>query len=1001
MYDVALGNPDMQAALASANAQGLSPFLNAYYSAQFGSTPTDAIAQTVADNLGLSGTSLSVAESYITAQLNAASPDSRGATIATLLDQFAGLTGDAVFGPASQAWNALISDAVTYGQSSAAASNVPLQSLPGISLNAPYTLTTGTDHIVAAYNNAVIDGFAQGVGLANSGVAPTFTTGDTISGGTTTGATFNLTDTETGGIWNPTAVPQASVTGIPNLNLYSGEAVVFAPVNSTMGFSGLANVHITSVSGVSQVDEVVVGPNTAVTINDQAAAGLGLAIYGGYGMVVQGGSTVTVNEVNGSGYGNSQHAILINGGVGTTQVTVTQTESSPNGFLQGVTINDSSNTIHSITVSGLDNVSWTAPVNYGGSSGYGYGSYYGTKQFNSGDLKINNAGALTQLSISNMVNGAYATVTGATVLANLTVENVSGNAFIYLYNDLASVSALDLTLQGINGAVNLYDEFSVYATLNVSVAGNATLDYTVASALLTDNLQTLNVSGSGVLDFTQSLQTPANLAHVNVQGSAGLTADLSDAGNGSTVINASQSSGAVTVWLDGSQQQVFLGGTGTTIVNLDGNASQSITAGPGTSNEVVLNFALSSTPLTPQTESAVKGFDILGVTSSVGAGSQTIDVAAFSGDAFQTLDVQGGALSGTLTFSGVAAGTTLQVDAGDSQALVVQTLDTQGPTDSLSVALGQPGSTGNATTAAITLEDGLLQGIGSVSLSAPGTAGSTQTLTQFTDLALGSLTLSGSQSVLISTLTDHAAALTIADQASGSFNIQSLNDADLATLTLSGNLALTLSGDAVSSGITVNASQDTGPVTLNLTSGAAAGATDQITLGNGNNTVIDPSTSGTVSIAAGNGSNQIVLSGSGIQGAVSLASHAATAVDQISLGAVGYSGNQAQVMVTGFSAGTDQVHFLGDPLAGATVASISQSAASTYATAHGLDLTQLSTWVNGALAAGGLDLASHGVASFQFGGNTYLVEQAGATGTSFSSADTLVGFTGLLTFTHL
>ncbi|MDE3009245.1 MAG: hypothetical protein KGI14_09520, partial [Acidobacteriota bacterium] len=350
----------------------------------------------------------------------------------------------------------------------------------------------------------------------------------------------------------------------------------------------------------------------------------------------------------------------------------------------------------------------------------------------------------------------------------------------------------------------------------------------------------LNVSGSGVLTFSQSLQTPANLAHVSVQGAAGLTADLSAAGSGSTAIDASQSSGAVTLWLDGTQQQVFLGGSGATTVYLDGNASQSITAGSASSNEAVLNFALGATQLTAQTESLVKGFDVLGVTSALGTGNLAVDVAAFSGDPIHTLDVQGGAASGSLTFSGVAAGSTLQVDAGDPQALIVQTSDLQGPSDSFNVTLGQTGASGNATTTALTLQDGLLQGLGSVILTAPGTAGSIQTVSAFTDLALSNLTLSGTQSVLVSTLADHAAALTITDQTTGSA-IGNLTDPNLATLTLSGNLALTLTGDAVSSGVTVNASPDSGPVTLTLTAGAAANATDQFTLGNGNNRVTDPS----------------------------------------------------------------------------------------------------------------------------------------------------------------
>ncbi|MDE1990085.1 MAG: hypothetical protein KGI82_06400, partial [Betaproteobacteria bacterium] len=463
LYDVALDNGAMQSVLTSVNTQGLDPFLNTFYSDHLASLSTATIAQAMAQNLGLTGSGLTAAETFITDQLNAAAPDSRGATVAAVLDLFAGLTGNATFGPAAQAWDTLVGDAVAYSQSTASVSNVALSSLTGLSLNPPVTLTTGVDHIVASANNTVIDGYGQGLGTASSGIAATFTAGDTISGGTTTGATFNLTDTETGGIWNPTAVSQASVSNIPTVNLYSGEVVVFAPTNSVMGYTGLSDVHITSVSGAYHFDEVVVGPGTAVNVTDQAGAGLGAAPYGAYGMVVQGGSVVTVTEANGSGYGNAQHAILISGGTGTTQVTVTQTEDQPRGYQQGVTIDDNNGTIRSITVNGLDNNSWTSVVNYGpsgGYGGYGYGGY-AVKQFNGGDLKINHATALTQLTVGNMVNGAYATVSGANALTSLSVDNVTGTAAINLYNTLTQPMALSLSLQGINGVVDLFDEASV------------------------------------------------------------------------------------------------------------------------------------------------------------------------------------------------------------------------------------------------------------------------------------------------------------------------------------------------------------------------------------------------------------------------------------------------------------------------------------------------------------------------------------------------------------
>lgn len=64
-------------------------------------------------------------------------------------------------------------------------------------------------------------------------------------------------------------------------------------------------------------------------------------------------------------------------------------------------------------------------------------------------------------------------------------------------------------------------------------------------------------------------------------------------------------------------------------------------------------------------------------------------------------------------------------------------------------------------------------------------------------------------------------------------------------------------------------------------------------------------------------------------------------------------------------------------------------------TAAGDDATQLAGWVAAALDTAGGDLAQHGIAWFQFGGNTYLLEQANTGGSAYASGDTLIELTGM------
>ena len=1029
LYDLALDSATLQTVIADVTAQGLAPFLDATYTNQFGSMSSAAVAQTMATNLGLTGSALTEAETYVTAVLDATALNARGEAVESMLNQFGSLTGDAVFGSAATAWSALVAQSVSYGESAASTSNISLQQLAGLPAANTYTLTTGVDHIVVSGNNAIIDGTClAGNGTPLPGVQATFNAGDTISGTGFTGNTLNLTDAASGGYWNPSAVPGATVAGIQNLNLTSDEAVVFAPLASSMGFSGLAGVTVNSVSG-GFYDDIIVGPSTAVTVNDQSRAGLGSTPYGAYSMVVSGGSTVAITEANGNGYGNSQHTLLVSGGSGTSAVSVTQTETSP-GHLQGVVINDNNGTIQTVSVNGLDAVTWTAVVNYGlgTGSGYGYGYGYGSvvKQFYGGDLKINNAGALRHLTLDNLANGAYATLLGVSSLTDLTLENVTGGASVNLYDLNGQAVALNLNLSAINGVINIYDQVGIYKTLNVSTSGNASLNFENDPSIFNSGLHALNVSGSGVLNLVQPLQNPIYLSQVSVQGAAGLTADLSNAGSGATLIDASQSSGTVTLWLDGTQQQGFTGGSGTDVIILDGNATQSISGGGGNGDEIVFNYALGGA-LSAQTASLISGFEMLDVTGALGSGPQTIDLSYFTKDSLTTLDVQGGVTSSALTFTQVATGTALQVDAGDSGAITYQTGDASGATDTVAVLLGTSGANGGAVTHALTLQDGSLNGIGIVSVTSLGQTGYNETVGQLNDVGLTQLMLSGTQSLVLTTLVDDATTLTVTDNAVGNSAVHTLTapnltsatfsqsgaglltvgdaidtGAALAQLSLTGNVAFTMTADAVTSGVTVSGASDNQAVSLVLTNGAGAGQTDSITLGNGNNFVSDGTMLGRVNIVVGSGANQIDLTGAGASGTITLGAHAGSTADIITIAATGYTGNAANLMITGFNANAaDQLVFSADTHVGPAVTAISASSVATYASANGLDATQLATWVNYALASNGLDLASHTTATFQFQGNTYLIEQAAATGTAFAAGDTLVGLTGLVTPTQL
>ncbi|MHB8354725.1 MAG: hypothetical protein ACYDCF_09880, partial [Burkholderiales bacterium] len=93
LYDASLDDANLQAALSAAQALGMDAFLNAVYANQFGSVGTASVAQSIATNMGFTGTLLAEAEAFITNVLNAAAPSARGAAVEGMLNQFA-LTTD-------------------------------------------------------------------------------------------------------------------------------------------------------------------------------------------------------------------------------------------------------------------------------------------------------------------------------------------------------------------------------------------------------------------------------------------------------------------------------------------------------------------------------------------------------------------------------------------------------------------------------------------------------------------------------------------------------------------------------------------------------------------------------------------------------------------------------------------------------------------------------------------------------------------------------------------
>jgi hypothetical protein len=191
-------------------------------------------------------------------------------------------------------------------------------------------------------------------------------------------------------------------------------------------------------------------------------------------------------------------------------------------------------------------------------------------------------------------------------------------------------------------------------------------------------------------------------------------------------------------------------------------------------------------------------------------------------------------------------------------------------------------------------------------------------------------------------------------------------------------------------GTTIAAGTDNGRINVSLAA-AAAGDTNSVTVGNENNFISDATTAGHVSVTVGTGSNLIDLDSAGAGGAaltysasVTLGAH--TGADEILTQTVAANVTAPNTTITGAAAG-DLLVF--------------HDAATIAANASATQVAAIAALSNLAQAINYLDtgLAQHTAISFQYGGNTYIIE-AGTTGAgALQAGDSLVELVGLHTLT--
>ena len=114
LYGLKIGTSTMNEALAAANASGVDALFNALYARDFGTMKVADVATAIVKNVGITGTGVDAAVSYVTGQLTAST--NKGATVVSILNAFSTMTTDATYGAAATKFNAQVNASVVYAQ---------------------------------------------------------------------------------------------------------------------------------------------------------------------------------------------------------------------------------------------------------------------------------------------------------------------------------------------------------------------------------------------------------------------------------------------------------------------------------------------------------------------------------------------------------------------------------------------------------------------------------------------------------------------------------------------------------------------------------------------------------------------------------------------------------------------------------------------------------------------------------------------------------------------
>jgi Ca2+-binding RTX toxin-like protein len=551
---------------------------------------TDAqIATTILTNLGL--TSIVGLNNYVAGQLTAAgsSAAAKGAALVSMLNGYAGMTADAVYGTYATSFNAKVEASLTKSQTTGQAGGSFATADVVAVANKSLALTTGVD-------TTLVGGAGDDTYTA---LTTTLTAGDQLSGGagadtlaltSATAGTYGAGVTATGvetvrvtataatsvdaslfagvtTVENTGSIAAGTVTvtglkAIPAINstaTNSSTTVSFADANVAGGAADAATVNLSSSSSVNAVTVTADGVETLNVVTAGAASGTADSVVAG---AVTAGNAVTVASntlaaLNVSGTAGARIVATLPGA--TTLVTGVVTSAAG---ADDITVNADATDKVSVAMGagndtvrlngsiGVSTASWTVSGGEGTDTlvvGTGVDSINGANVSDFEAVRLTNASTVTLSTAKNTVSSATFDVTGGSFTglaaggtANLTTGGNATVANTAWTTGTADSLTVNIGSNSLSGATTSTITATGIETATVNLLAAPTDTTSARSVGVTSSsLKTLTVNGSQPTTITSAAGNTA-LTTVNASG---VTANVTATGLTTATAGVSITSG--------------------------------------------------------------------------------------------------------------------------------------------------------------------------------------------------------------------------------------------------------------------------------------------------------------------------------------------------------------------------------------------------------------------------------------------------------------------------